>query len=253
MTTQVETTIVEKLTQLWTLQQIDSQLDEITALKGELPMEVADLEDEIAGLETRCRKIRNIIKEIDGDIADKQAKIKEYEALLKKYRKQLDEVKNNREYEALTKEIEMAEVEIQLAEKHIRQARGKADAQKEMLIATEARLAARQKDLEVKKVELQAIIARTEAEENELRRRSAHAREGIEERLLRAYDKMRATYRNGLAVVTVERDACGGCFNAVPPQVQLEIGLHKKIIACEHCGRILVDRAVAYPSATEIA
>ncbi len=253
MTTQVEATIVEKLTQLWTLQQIDSQLDEITALKGELPMEVADLEDEIAGLETRCRKIRNIIKEIDGDIADKQAKIKEYEALLKKYRKQLDEVKNNREYEALTKEIEMAEVEIQLAEKHIRQARGKADAQREMLTVTEARLAARQKDLEVKKVELQAIIARTEAEENELRRRSAQAREGIEERLLRAYDKMRATYRNGLAVVTVERDACGGCFNAVPPQVQLEIGLHKKIIACEHCGRILVDRAIAYPSATEAA
>lgn len=250
MTITVESAIAEKLAKLWHLQQVDTQLDEIVALKGELPVEVADLEDEIAGLETRCKKIRGIIKEIETEIAEKQAKIKEYENLLKKYRKQLDEVKNNREYEALTKEIEMAEVEIQLAEKYIRQARGKVDAQKEMLETTSARLAARQKDLEVKKVELQAIIARTEAEENALRQQSQKAREGIEERLLRAYDKMRATYRNGLAVVTIERDACGGCFNAVPPQVQLEIGLHKKIIACEHCGRILVDHSIAHPDAT---
>ncbi|MCS6928087.1 MAG: C4-type zinc ribbon domain-containing protein [Saprospiraceae bacterium] len=250
MLTTVEATIAEKLTKLWNLQQIDSQLDEIVALKGELPMEVSDLEDEIAGLETRCKKIRSIIKEIEGEIAEKQARIKEYESLLKKYRKQLDDVKNNREYEALTKEIEMAEVEIQLAEKHIRQARGKIDAQKEMLTATEARLAARQKDLELKKVELDAIIARTEEEERALRQKSENARRDIEERLLRAYDKMRSTYRNGLAVVTIERDACGGCFNAIPPQVQLEIGLHKKIIACEHCGRILVDRAIAYPENT---
>ncbi len=250
MATTIEASVYEKLTKLWHLQQIDTQLDEIQALKGELPMEVADLEDEIAGLETRCRKIRGVIKEIEAEIAEKQAKIKEYEGLLKKYRKQIEEVKNSREYEALTKEIEMAEVEIQLAEKHIRQARGKVDAQKEMLANAEARTAARQKDLEVKKVELQAIIARTEAEENELRAKSAKAREGIEERLLLAYDKMRSTFRNGLAVATIERDACGGCFNAVPPQVQLEIGLHKKIIACEHCGRILVDRAIAYPEAT---
>ncbi len=250
MTTNIETAITEKLLQLWDLQQIDSQLDEVIALKGELPMEVADLEDEIAQLETRCRKAKGVIKEIENDILEKQAKIKEHESLEKKYRKQLDAVKNSREYEALVKEIETCEIESQLLGKQIKQARVKADAQKDMLARTEERLSSLKKELEAKKSSLDAIIARTEAEEKALRQKIAKAREGIEERLLRAYDKMRATYRNGLAVVPIERDACGGCFNTIPPQVQLEVGLHKKIIACEHCGRILVDRSIAYPEAT---
>ncbi len=246
----VEATITEKLQKLWDLQKIDSQLDDIQILKGELPMEVADLEDEIAGLETRCKKLRAGVKEAEQEIAEMQATAKEAENNIRKYQKQLEEVKNNREYEALTKEIELANLDIQLAEKRIRDGKGKLDAQKDSLAIAEAKQAAKQKDLDAKKVELSGIIEKTEADETKLRNRSTKARQGIEERLLNAYDKTRRTYRNGLAVVTVERDSCGGCFNNVPPQVQLEICLHKKIIACEHCGRILVDTAIAYPEST---
>lgn len=246
----VEATITEKLQKLWDLQQIDSNLDEIQILKGELPMEVADLEDEIAGLETRCKKLRAGVKEAEQEIALIQTTSKEAEANIKKYQKQLEDVKNNREYEALTKEIELAHLDIQLSEKKMRDFKAKLDAQKDSLTIAEAKQAAKQKDLDAKKVELQSIIEKTETEENKLRNKSTKARQGIEERLLNAYDKTRRTYRNGLAVVTVERDSCGGCFNNVPPQVQLEIGLHKKVIACEHCGRILVDQSIANPGAT---
>ncbi len=246
----VEATITEKLQKFWNLQQIDSQLDEIQILKGELPMEVADLEDEIAGLETRCKKLSAAVKEVEAEMAQMQSTAKEAEANIKKYQKQLEEVKNNREYEALTKEIELAQLDIQLSEKKSRDAKVKLDAQKDSLAIAEAKQAAKQKDLDAKKVELQGIIEKTEAEENKLRNKSTKGRQGIEERLLNAYDKTRRTYRNGLAVVTVERNSCGGCFNNVPPQVQLEIGLHKKIIACEHCGRILVDQSIANPGAT---
>lgn len=246
----VEASITDKLKKLWDLQLIDSQLDEIQILKGELPMEVADLEDEIAGLETRCKKLRAGVKEGDQEIARMQTSAKDAETNIKRYQKQLEEVKNNREYEALQKEIELAHLDIQLSEKKVRDAKGKLDAQKDSLAIAEAKLEAKQKDLDAKKVELQGIIEKTEAEENRLRSQSVKAREGIEARLLNAYDKTRRTYRNGLAVVTVERNSCGGCFNHVPPQVQLEIGLHKKIIACEHCGRILVDQSIAHPEAT---
>ncbi|MBL7805719.1 MAG: hypothetical protein JNL02_18390 [Saprospiraceae bacterium] len=242
----VETSVVEKLQKLWDLQQIDSQLDEIQILKGELPMEVADLEDEIAGLDTRIKKLKANVKEAEQEIARIQTNAKEADANIKRYQKQLDEVKNNREYEALQKEIELAKLDIQLAEKKVREAKVQLDARKESLTVAEAKFDAKQKDLDGKKVELQGIIEKTEAEENRLRTQSEKARHGIEERLLRAYDKTRKTYRNGLAVVTVERNACGGCFNNVPPQIQLEIGLHKKIIACEHCGRILVDHSIAH-------
>lgn len=242
----VETSVVEKLQKLWDLQQIDSQLDEIQILKGELPMEVADLEDEIAGLDTRIKKLKANVKEAEQEIARIQTNAKEADANIKRYQKQLDEVKNNREYEALQKEIELAKLDIQLAEKKVREAKVQLDSRKESLTIAEAKFDAKQKDLDGKKVELQGIIEKTEAEENRLRTQSEKARHGIEERLLRAYDKTRKTYRNGLAVVTVERNACGGCFNNVPPQIQLEIGLHKKIIACEHCGRILVDHSVAH-------
>lgn len=248
----VEASITEKLKKMWDLQQVDSQLDEIQILKGELPMEVADLEDEIAGLETRSKKLRAGVKEGDQEIARFQTAAKDAEANIKKYQKQLEEVKNNREYEALQKEIELAHLDIQLSEKKVRDAKGKLDAQKESLTIAEAKLDAKQKDLDAKKVELQGIIEKTEAEENRLRTQSVKAREGIEDRLLNAYDKTRRTYRNGLAVVTVERNSCGGCFNHVPPQVQLEIGMHKKIIACEHCGRILVDQSIAHPETTVV-
>ncbi|TNE61073.1 MAG: hypothetical protein EP344_06430 [Bacteroidetes bacterium] len=246
----VETTITEKLQRLWDLQQVDSQLDEIQILKGELPMEVADLEDEIAGLETRCKKLGASIKEDEQEINKLQAGAKDAENNIKKYQRQLDEVKNNREYEALQKEIELAHLDIQLSEKKIRDAKAKLDHQKDSLTIAEAKKDAKQKDLDAKKVELQSIIEKTEKEENKLRNQSEKARKGIEDRLLKAYDKTRTTYRNGLAVVTIERESCGGCFNNVPPQVQLEVCLHKKIIACEHCGRILVDQSIANPGAT---
>lgn len=249
----VEASVAEKLKALWNLQQIDSQLDEIQILKGELPMEVSDLEDEIAGLDTRVKKLKAILKESEQEIAKMQTMAKEADANIKKYQKQLDEVRNDREYEALQKEIELAKLDIQLSEKKVREAKAGLDGKKDNLAVAEARMEAKQKELDAKKVELQGIIEKTEEEEKRLRTRSEKARQGIEERLLNAYDKTRRTYRNGLSVVTVERNSCGGCFNNVPPQVQLEIGLHKKIIACEHCGRILVDASIAHPESVVAA
>ncbi len=245
----VETSITEKLKKLWELQQVDSQLDEIQIIKGELPIEVADLEDEVAGLETRIGKLQSNAKELEMDIAKQQNAGKDAEANIKKYQKQLDEVKNNREYEALQKEIELAKLDIQLAEKRANDLKGQLESRKEGLTIAEAKYAAKQTELGNKKIELQGIIEKTEQEENKLRDASNKARTGIEDRLLNAYDKIRRTYRNGLAVVSVERDACGGCFNRVPPQKQLEVGLHMRIIACEHCGRILVDHTIVHNNA----
>jgi hypothetical protein len=248
-----EVSVAEKLKMLWSLQQIDSQMDEIQILKGELPMEVADLEDEIAGLETRIKKLKVNLKESEQDISKMQASSKEADANIKRYQKQLEEVKNNREYEALQKEIELAKLDIQLSEKRVREAKSQLDGKKDSIAVAESRFEVKQKELDAKKVELQGIIEKTEQEEAKLRIRSDKARQGIEDRLLKAYDKTRRTYRNGLAVVTVERNSCGGCFNNVPPQVQLEIGLHKKILACEHCGRILVDHSIAHPEEALVA
>ncbi len=250
----VEISIADKLKLLWQLQQVDSQLDEIQILRGELPMEVSDLEDEIAGLDTRIKKMKAALKESEQEISKMQATSKETDANVKRYLKQLDEVKNNREYEALQKEIELAKLDIQLSDKKVREAKAQLDMKKESLGVAEARFEAKQKDLSAKKQELQGIIEKTEQEESKLRLQSDKARKGIEDRLLKAYDKTRRTYRNGLAVVTVERNSCGGCFNSVPPQIQLEVGAHKKILACEHCGRILVDSSIAYPeSIVEVA
>lgn len=243
----VEASVAEKLKALWNLQQIDSQLDEIQILKGELPMEVSDLEDEIAGLDTRIKKLKAVLKENEQEISKMQATAKDADANIKKYQKQLDEVRNDREFKALQSEIDLAKLDIQLSEKKVREAKASLDTKKDGLAVAEAKLEAKQKELDAKKVELQGIIEKTEQEENRLRAQSEKARKGIEERLLKAYDKTRRTYRNGLSVVTVERNSCGGCFNNVPPQIQLEIGLHKKIIACEHCGRILADHSIAYP------
>ncbi|MBK8878698.1 MAG: hypothetical protein IPN74_09185 [Haliscomenobacter sp.] len=242
-----EITVAEQLKQLYELQLIDSEIDEIEVLKGELPIEVGDLEDDIAGLEIRTGKLRGAIKELQGNIAKQQANVKEAENLIERYKVQLDNVKNNREFEALTKELEMQQLDIQLADKKIRAANTEIENKEETLAATEEKLDKKQKDLEVKKIELQEIISKTESEEKALREKSDAARVGVEARLIKAYDKIRSSYRNSLAVVTVQRDSCGGCFNKIPPQVQLEIAMRKKIIVCEYCGRILVDDYILDP------
>jgi predicted nucleic acid-binding Zn-ribbon protein len=239
-----EQSIADKLRALHALQQIDSKMGEISILKGELPMEVSDLEDEITGLSTRLKKLETAVSEIDHDIAKHNSNIKDSEALIVKYEKQLDNVKNNREFDALTKEIELQRLEIQLSQKKIREANIAKDTKKESLDAISGKLNQRTKDLEAKKVELQKIIEKTEKEEAKLLKESDKARKEIEDRLLVSYDKIRKTYRNGLAVVTLARGACGGCFNRIPPQLQIEIGVMKKIIACEHCGRVLVDEVI---------
>ncbi len=241
-----EKTIAEKLKALYQLQLIDSKLDEIQILKGELPIEVKDLEDEISGLKTRIQRLERQIEDIEDSISMHRSKIKEAEALIERYNKQLDEVKNNREYEALMKEIELQRLEIQLAEKRIRDATQQLEARQELLENTKQRLEAKKHDLEVKQKELEEVTAKNEKEEKKLKRQSEKARKEIDPRWLRSYDKIRANYRNGLAVVMVERDACGGCHNTIPPQTQLELTLRTEIITCEHCGRILVDDNILY-------
>lgn len=236
-----ELSVKEKLEQLYGLQKIDSKLAEIEILKGELPMEVSDLEDEIVGLETRISKLKASIEDIDTEVSNHKANIAESEKLIERYNSQLDNVKNNREYDALTKEIELQSLEIQLSEKKIRDTHGSKTMKNEALEKAEARLENKQKDLENKKVELEKIISKTEKEETKLMKASVKARKTIEERLLKSYDRIRTNYRNGLAVVSVSRGACGGCFNRIPPQQIIEIGVMKNIIACEHCGRVIVD------------
>ncbi|MFT5166585.1 MAG: putative nucleic acid-binding Zn-ribbon protein [Saprospiraceae bacterium] len=236
-----ELTVAEKLKQLYDLQLIDSEIDEISVLKGELPIEVRDLEDEIVGLETRVNRLENNVADIEQEANRHQLNIKEAEALIERYEKQMDNVKNNREYDALQKELELQRLEIQLSEKKIRETSGVKVAKVETLNAAKEKLSGKKGDLEIKKVELEKIIEKTEAEEQKLMKKSEKARKKIEERLLKSYDRVRTSYRNGLAVVPVSRDSCGGCFNKIPPQVQLEIAMRKKILACEHCGRVLVD------------
>lgn len=240
----VEKSIPEKLATMYELQSIDSELDKIAVLKGELPMEVSDLGDEIAGLETRIGKLDEAIAVLNDNISQYRGKIKEAEMLIAKYGQQLDDVKNNREYEALTKEIELQRLDIQLSEKRIKEVEVSIVAKEETRNSAKERLDQKQENFETKKVELEKIIAKTDKEGKKLAKQSESQRKNIEARLLKAYDRVRTTYRNGLAVVTVERDACGGCFNKIPPQLQLEISLQKKIIACEHCGRVLVDSSL---------
>lgn len=233
--------VEEKLLSLVKLQKIDSKLDGIQILKGELPIEVSDLEDEIAGLNARQNRIEEEINGIQQFIEDKKTLIKEAQELIKKYEKQSDNVKNNREFEAVNKEIEMQTLEVKLAEKHIKDATEDiAEKAKQLEIAKKA-VATKEANLKGKKGELEKIIAETDKEEKNYNKQAAAAREQVEERLLLSYDRIRKNYRNGLAVVPVERDSCGGCFNAIPPQKQSDIKQRKKIIVCENCGRILVD------------
>ncbi|MBP1653340.1 MAG: hypothetical protein H6Q26_3497 [Bacteroidetes bacterium] len=233
--------VEEKLVSVLRLQKMDSRLDEIQVLKGELPMEVKDLEDEIEGLNTRLAHVEDEIRGIQDFITNKKNQIKESEALIKKYEKQQDNVKNNREFEAITKELEMQSLEIKLAEKHIRDANDEVKDKSRNLESAKKAIADKESNLKHKKGELEKIIGETEKEEKAFYKQSEDARAKVEPRLLAAYEKIRKNYRNGLAVATVVRDSCGGCFNAIPPQRQAEIRQRKKIIICEHCGRVLVD------------
>lgn len=240
-----EVTIEKKLIALYNLQQIDSQVDNIRIVRGELPLEVQDLEDEIAGLETRISNYQNETGEMKKTIGDKENGIKESQALIKKYEEQQMNVRNNREYDSLSKEIEFQSLEIQLSEKRINEFKDKLVNLEEDIKKAEENLSERTNDLKVKKNELKDIVAETEKEEQNLIKKSEENQKYIEDRLLTAYQRIRKNARNGLAVVQIERDACGGCFNKIPPQHQLDIRMHKKIIVCEYCGRILVDDAIA--------
>jgi len=239
-----EITIEKKLIALYSLQQVDSQVDKIRIIRGELPLEVQDLEDEIAGLETR---VDNHIQEtvsIEKSITEKKTAVKDAYALIKKYEDQQMNVRNNREYDSLTKEIEYQNLEIQLSEKRAKEFQISLDLKKEEIERYQKLLQDRKNDLEIKRNELDDIIAETEKEESDLIKNSEDNKQFIEDRLLTAYSRIRKNARNGLAVVQIERDACGGCFNKIPPQHQLDIRMHKKIIVCEYCGRILVDDGI---------
>ncbi len=233
-----ELSVEEKLQHLYELQRIDTEVDKIRTLRGELPLEVQDLEDEIAGLETRLENLKNEISEADKSVAAKKQEI------IKKYTEQLDNVRNNREYDALTKEVEFQKLEIELQNKRIREAQ-KTKAEKEVNLEISSKQYEEKKiDLDAKKAELNDIIAETHKDEEALTQKSEELSKNIEDRLLTAYRKIRSNARNGLAVVTVDRDACGGCFNKIPPQRQLDIRSRKKIIVCEYCGRILIDKYI---------
>ncbi|MBY0535453.1 MAG: hypothetical protein K2P88_06330 [Chitinophagaceae bacterium] len=242
MSTVKEYSVEEKLSSVVALQKIESKIDEIQILKGELPMEVSDLEDEIQGLHARQTRIEEEINGIQEFIAQKKNLIKEAEALVKKYEKQSENVKNSREFEAINKEMEMQQLEMKLAEKHIKDANEEIADKVVVLEKAKKNLAVKEGVLGTKKGELEKIIASTEKEEKHFAELSAEASKKVDERLLTSFNRIRKNYRNGLAVVPVERDSCGGCFNAIPPQRQSEIRQRKKIIVCENCGRVLVDR-----------
>ena len=237
-------TVEEKLKALYQLQTTLSAIDEKRALRGELPLEVQDLEDDIAGLTTRIEKIQTDIEQFDRAIDQKQHEIEEAQASVERYKKQLEMVSNNREYDTLSKEIEFQKLEIELQEKRIREA-SKAKAEKDARMEeSKKRYEDKVSDLEAKKGELNDIINETHKDEETLETKSKELAATIDERLLTAYRRIRSNARNGLAVVTVDRDACGGCFNKIPPQRQLDIRSRKKIIVCEYCGRILIDKYI---------
>ena len=236
-----EFSVEDKLQALHKLQSIDSEIDKIRTVRGELPLEVQDLEDDLKGLETRIEKI-------DADIADKESfitkrklAIKDAEELVKKYNKQLESIKNNREYDSLSKEIEFQNLEIELANKKINDNLSKIEFLNETKASSTEHYNERKDIFEEKKKELDTIVSETEKDEKSLLKQSEAAQKVVDERLLSAYKRIRTNSRNGLAVVSVDRDACGGCFSKIPPQRQLDIKAHKKVIVCEHCGRILID------------
>lgn len=243
----MEKIIEDKLRAIYKLQQIDSRIDNIRVVRGELPLEVKDLEDEITGLETRLTNNKNEIKELKESASTQKTAIQEAKTLIAKYEKQQNNVKNNREYDALLKELELQKLDILASDKKIKQFQEEIEQKNESLKSAEKIISERNHDLKVKKSELNEIVEETEKEEKQLEKSSKKASALIEERLLLAYSRIRKNAKNGLAVVAIDRDSCGGCFNTIPPQRQLDIRQRKKIIVCEHCGRILVDAGINEP------
>ncbi len=233
--------VSNKLKALYELQMVASDIDKIKILRGELPLEVQDLEDEIAGLETRIQNLNDEVSALETSIQNKKTSIKESEALIAKYTEQQDNVRNNREFDSLNKEIEFQGLEIELANKHIREFTATMEAKNEILKNSEQLLGERSSDLENKKKELNEITAETQVEEEKLIKKGERIEKKVDERLLEAFHRIRSNARNGLAVATVQRDSCGGCFNRITPQRQMDILTRKKILVCEYCGRILVD------------
>ena len=237
----MENPIAKKLEALLKLQQIDSKLDEIKQIRGDLPAEVQDLEDEIAGYETRISKVNDELTVLNENVSKNKHQIKEAERLIEKYKDQQNNVRNNKEFEAISKEIEIQELDIQLAKKKINECLAAIDRKDDIIAETETKLAERNKDLQNKRKELEVIIAESEEDEEKLLKEREKRCKAIDPRLLHSYNRIRQNAQNGLAVVSVKRDACGGCFNIVPPQRQADIKEKKKVIVCEHCGRILAD------------
>ena len=233
--------VEDRLKALFQLQTIDSEVDKIRIVRGELPLEIQDLEDLLAGLKTRLDKLSDELEIISNDLSAKKNAILDASVLVEKYEKQLKNIKNNREFSSLTKELEYKGLEIQLNDKHIVELQAKVLHKEEVINESKQQISEREEELLVKNKELAAIVKETEKEEKALLKKSNKAQVVIEERILSAYSRIRSKVRNGLAVVSVDRDACGGCFNQIPPQRQLDIQMHKKVIVCEHCGRILVD------------
>ena len=240
-----EMPVEERLKALYQLQTTLSAIDEKRALRGELPLEVQDLEDEIEGLSTRIEKIQNEVAEYEQAVMLKRGEIETAKASVERYKAQLDEVKNNREYDTLTKEIEFQSLEIELCNKKIKEASVKIEEKKDELAHNQEIMDDRRQALEQKKGELDEIMEETRAEEEKLKVKVKELESKIEPRLLASFKRIRKNARNGLGIVYVQRDACGGCFNKIPPQRQLDIKMHKKIIVCEYCGRILIDPELA--------
>jgi len=239
-----EISVEEKLKALFKLQQVDSEIDKIKKLRGELPLEVSDLEDEIEGLQTRVKNFEDEVKTLQGMVLEKKNAIKESQGLIKKYEDQQMKVRNNREFDSISKEIEFQNLEIQLSEKRIKEYTDQLNDKKFIIDDSKEILEEKKSDLKMKKSELEEIIAETQKDEEKLYNQSTELQSVIEDRLIKAYKRIRDNVKNGLAVASVERDACGGCFNKIPPQKQLDVTSKKKIIVCEHCGRILVDRHI---------
>ncbi|MBQ6955271.1 MAG: hypothetical protein IJP80_01480 [Bacteroidales bacterium] len=241
----VDVAVEKRLVALYTLQTVDTEIDKIKIIRGELPQAIEDLEDEIAGLETRINNFNSEISETNQRVANEKNEIAEHTEMIKKYQKQQENVRNNREFEAINKEVEYKELQIELNERHLKEASAHIKDVQQHIAAAEQLLENRRKDLEAKKGELDDIIAETEKDEKRLVAKEQEQEQFIEPRYLQAYKRIRSSARNGLAVVTIDRDACGGCFSKIPPQRQTEIKMHKKVIVCEHCGRILVDDDIA--------
>ena len=239
-----EMTVAEKLRALYELQQVATSIDKIRILRGELPLEVQDLEDEIVGLETRVAKYQEDSDSLEKSIAGKKQEIINAQGLIKKYEEQQNNVRNNREYDSLSKEIEFQTLEIELCEKRIAEFNVQIKDKTEVITESTTLLNERKGDLDTKKKELDGIVSETKKEEEQLEKKADNIKSILDERLQSAYNRIRTNARNGLAVVQVERDSCGGCYNKIPPQRQLDVASRKKIIVCEYCGRILVDNQI---------